>query len=140
MAHLSPQLVEERINKFGKLYLIDEIIRRRAQDEEQVPILGYPKYEDNAAVYEFFTGKDLDRMVDAACRALVAEGFKVVSVTQPLSCHPSATSLETSDGMMGDDADGSRSRMRARPSVSMLPRTSPLSSPSLPSSAWATRS
>jgi hypothetical protein len=79
MAHINQQLVEERLNKFGKLHLIDDIIRRRAQDEEQVPILGYPRYEDSAAEYEFFTGKDLDRMVDAACRALIKDGFKIVS-------------------------------------------------------------
>jgi hypothetical protein len=79
MSYVTPELVEERLERFGRLSLIDDIIRRRAQDEEQVPILGYPRYEDNAAEYEYFTGKDLDRMVDAACRALVEDGFKVVS-------------------------------------------------------------
>ncbi len=82
MSKITPQLVEERIQRFGKLYMIDDLIRVRANDEEQVPILGYPRYKDSAAEYEFFTGKDLDRMVDEACRAFVKSGFEVVSTSR----------------------------------------------------------
>ncbi|KAI1099196.1 acetyl-CoA synthetase-like protein [Jackrogersella minutella] len=66
MANISPELVEERIDKFGK-------------DDEQVPILGYPRHENDAAAYECFTGKDLDRMVDQACRVLLRAGIEVNS-------------------------------------------------------------
>lgn len=80
MAQITPQLVEERIRRFGKLYMIDDLIRERANDEEQLPILGFPRYKNSAADYEYFTGKDLDRMVDEACRAFVRNGFEVVSL------------------------------------------------------------
>ncbi|KAI0597659.1 hypothetical protein F4775DRAFT_602084 [Biscogniauxia sp. FL1348] len=79
MASISTEVVEERIRQFGRLWMIDDLIRERARDEVQVPILGYPKYEDSASEYEFFTGKDLDRMVDEACRALVNMGLEVNS-------------------------------------------------------------
>ncbi|KAI8966650.1 acetyl-CoA synthetase-like protein [Daldinia sp. FL1419] len=79
MANITPQAVEERTNKYGKLWMIDDLIRERAKDAEQVPILGYPKYSYSAAEYEYFTGKDLDRMVDDACRALVQAGLGVNS-------------------------------------------------------------
>ncbi|KAI0006634.1 acetyl-CoA synthetase-like protein [Xylariaceae sp. FL0662B] len=79
MANISAELVEERLNKFGKLWMIDDLVRVRARDEDQAPILGYPRYNDNAADYEYFTGKDLDRMVDEACRVLVQAGLEVNS-------------------------------------------------------------
>ncbi|KAI1500483.1 hypothetical protein F5X99DRAFT_236607 [Biscogniauxia marginata] len=79
MANISVEVVEDRIRKFGKLWMIDDLIRERAKDEVQVPILGYPKYDDSASEYEFFTGKDLDRMVDEACRVLVKMGLEVNS-------------------------------------------------------------
>ncbi|KAI1084936.1 acetyl-CoA synthetase-like protein [Whalleya microplaca] len=79
MANISPGLVEERLLNFGKLWMIDDLVRVRAKDENQAPILGYPRYDDNAADYEYFTGKDLDRMVDEACRVLVQAGLGVNS-------------------------------------------------------------
>jgi hypothetical protein len=84
MAHLSAEVVEERIARFGKLYMIDDIVRQRAGDEEQCPILGYPRHKDSPADYEFFTGRDLDCMVDEACRALVRGGFEVVRLLLPI--------------------------------------------------------
>ncbi len=81
MAHLTPQLAEERIKRFGKMWMIDDLIRERGRDEEQVPILGYPRNKDTASDYEFFTGRELDRMVDEACRAFVTKGFETVRRT-----------------------------------------------------------
>ncbi|CAJ2506925.1 Uu.00g081110.m01.CDS01 [Anthostomella pinea] len=79
MANISTAVVEDRIREYGKMWMIDDLIRLRGQDEVQAPILGYPRYEDDAAEYELFTGKDLDRMVDETCRLLVAAGFEVNS-------------------------------------------------------------
>ncbi|KAI2466650.1 acetyl-CoA synthetase-like protein [Annulohypoxylon bovei var. microspora] len=79
MANISAEVVEERIGKFGKLRVIDDLIRERGKDIEQVPILGYPRYDYDASEYEYFTGKDLDRMVDEACRVLVRAGLKANS-------------------------------------------------------------
>ncbi len=71
---------QEHINRFGKLYFIDDIIRQRGKDEEQVPILGYPITDGTTLEYEYFTGKQLDVMTDEACWVLLRGGFKVVSI------------------------------------------------------------
>lgn len=93
MANISSDVVEERINKFGKLWMIDDLIRVRGQDKEQLPILGYPKHDHDAAEYEYFTGKDLDRMVDEACRVLVRAGLEVNSYKTVALFAPSDLSL-----------------------------------------------
>ncbi|KAI8628656.1 acetyl-CoA synthetase-like protein [Xylariaceae sp. FL1651] len=79
MANISAEVVEDRIREFGKPWMIDDLIRLRAKDEVQVPILGYPRYKDNAADYELFTGKELDRMVDETCRVLMKAGLEINS-------------------------------------------------------------
>ena len=81
MANISAEVVEERIRQYGRPLMIDDLIRERAKDEHQVPILGYPRYEDRPTDYELFTGKDLDRMVDEACRVLMKAGLEMNSRT-----------------------------------------------------------
>ncbi|KAH8887300.1 putative NRPS-like enzyme [Thozetella sp. PMI_491] len=76
MASLTPDFIQQRIDRFGKLYLVDDLIRQRGKDEKQYPILGYPVSDNNASEYEYFNGKQLDLMVDEACRVLVRNGFK----------------------------------------------------------------
>ncbi|KAJ3568470.1 hypothetical protein NPX13_g6412 [Xylaria arbuscula] len=79
MANISAEVVEERIRQYGRPLMIDDLIRERAKDEHQVPILGYPRYKDKPTEYELFTGKDLDRMVDEACRVLMKAGLEMNS-------------------------------------------------------------
>ncbi|KAI0866887.1 acetyl-CoA synthetase-like protein [Xylaria cubensis] len=79
MANISAEVIEDRIRQFGKPWMIDDLIRVRANDEVQVPILGYPKYKDRASDYELFTGKELDRMVDETCHILMKAGLEVNS-------------------------------------------------------------
>ncbi|KAI0199645.1 acetyl-CoA synthetase-like protein [Astrocystis sublimbata] len=75
MANISPEVIKERILEYGKPWMIDDLIRVRAKDDVQVPILGYPRYKDRPADYELFTGKDLDRMVDEMCHVLMKAGL-----------------------------------------------------------------
>ncbi|KAI0115955.1 acetyl-CoA synthetase-like protein [Nemania sp. FL0031] len=79
MANISADVIESRTREYGKPWMIDDLIRVRAQDEVQVPILGYPRYKDKAGDYELFTGKELDRMIDETCRVLVKAGLEVNS-------------------------------------------------------------
>ncbi|KAJ8133029.1 hypothetical protein O1611_g593 [Lasiodiplodia mahajangana] len=79
MANISADVIEDRIREFGKPWMIDDLIRVRAQDDVQVPVLGYPRYKDKAGDYELFTGRDLDRMIDETCRVLVKAGLEVNS-------------------------------------------------------------
>ncbi|KAK8041417.1 hypothetical protein PG994_014424 [Apiospora phragmitis] len=79
MASISAEVVEARIQEYGRLWTIDDIIRVRAQDEVQSPILGYPKYDNSPTDYEYSAGRDLDRMVDETCHLLVRAGLKMNS-------------------------------------------------------------
>ncbi|KUJ18954.1 putative NRPS-like enzyme [Mollisia scopiformis] len=61
-----------------KLYSFDDVIRERAEDLEQVPLIAYPKTTDGVDDYEFFTGKELNRLVDGAAKALIGMGVQPV--------------------------------------------------------------
>lgn len=78
MATITAEVAEERLRRFGRCYTIDDVVRLRGQDEEQTPILGVPRTKDDPADYEYFTGAQLDRMVDEACRVLEKKGLSVV--------------------------------------------------------------
>ncbi|CAK7204519.1 putative NRPS-like protein biosynthetic cluster [Sporothrix eucalyptigena] len=79
MARITPDVVAERVERFGKCYTIDDVVRLPARDAEQNAILGVPRGKDDPANYEYFTGAELDRMVDEACRVLVSKGLVVNS-------------------------------------------------------------
>ncbi|OGM51363.1 putative NRPS-like enzyme [Aspergillus bombycis] len=68
---------EQLIARFGRLHVLDDLIRLRAADPVQLPILAYPKpSNDDATSYEYFTGQDLDCMVDQTVSALMECGFR----------------------------------------------------------------
>ncbi|RAQ57716.1 NRPS-like enzyme [Aspergillus flavus] len=68
---------EQLIARFGRLHVLDDLIRLRAADPVQLPILAYPKpSNDDEASYEYFTGQDLDCMVDQTMSTLIDCGFK----------------------------------------------------------------
>lgn len=71
---------EQLIAQFGRLHILDDLIRLRASDAIQKPILAYPKpsQDGSPASYEYFTGQDLDCMVDQAVCQLMDYGFKPV--------------------------------------------------------------
>ncbi|KAL6230386.1 hypothetical protein BDW75DRAFT_244866 [Aspergillus navahoensis] len=67
---------QELVQRFGRLNTLDDLIRLRAADAVQEPILAYPKQTQDAAVeYEYFTGEDLDSMIDQAVCVLMEVGF-----------------------------------------------------------------
>ncbi|KAL8940475.1 MAG: hypothetical protein Q9216_002804 [Gyalolechia sp. 2 TL-2023] len=62
-----PNLHPEALNPpvdFSHFHLLDDVFRVRATDPVQVPLLAFPKSQ--AADFEYFTGKDLDRFTDEA--------------------------------------------------------------------------
>ena len=75
---LNPSLggADVLVQKFGRLEVLDDLIRLRALDEFQCPILAYPKHA--AADFEYFTGRDLDRFIDQGAKKLIARGFEPV--------------------------------------------------------------
>ncbi|KAL4784450.1 hypothetical protein BJX76DRAFT_219889 [Aspergillus varians] len=68
---------EEVVRRFGRLNTLDDLIRLRAADAVQQPILAYPNLcHDGAASYEYLTGEDLDWMVDQTVCTLMESGIR----------------------------------------------------------------
>ena len=59
----------------NKIYTFDQLIRQRAVDTDQTPLLAYPKSRLGVTDYELITGKQLDRLVDGAAHALIQVGI-----------------------------------------------------------------
>jgi hypothetical protein len=74
----SPTAVDPLIEKLGQLHVLDDLIRLRAADHVQHPILAYPSSEKDAASYNYYTGRDLDDMIDQVVTVLVDSGFPPV--------------------------------------------------------------
>ena len=66
------------------LQTLDELIRRRAEDDVQTPILAYPKSSQGVTDYEYFSGRDIDRFIDSGAKALIEKGLKPVVCGDPL--------------------------------------------------------
>ena len=61
------------------IMLLDDLLRLRAADKTQVPLLCLPKSEQDIVDYEEFTGKDIDRFVDQAAKYYMRCGLQPVS-------------------------------------------------------------
>lgn len=66
------------VQQFGQLHVLDDLIRLRAADIIQHPILAYPSSEKDAASYSYYTGRDLDEMIDQTVAVLMNDGFQPV--------------------------------------------------------------
>lgn len=66
------------IQRYGHLDVLDDLIRLRARDSIQNPILAYPTSENDAASYTYYNGQDLDEMIDQVASLLISNGFQPV--------------------------------------------------------------
>ncbi|RMJ25466.1 NRPS-like enzyme [Aspergillus sp. HF37] len=76
MSHLSEENAQSLYNEFGELKVLDDIIQHRAADDPPAPILAYPRTESSVDDFEYFTGKDLDRLIDGAVKRIIALGLE----------------------------------------------------------------
>ena len=90
----NPSSPEQLVKRFGRLHVLDDLLRLRAADAVQEPILAYPASDRDAGSYEYFTGRDLDSMVDQAVQILLDYGFKPVSFIWRMECEFSLTLLQ----------------------------------------------
>lgn len=77
MSHLSQAHVQYLYQQFGELKVLDDIIRHRAADDPPAPILAYPR-AGTVADYEYFTGRDLDQLIDGAAKRYLSLGLSPV--------------------------------------------------------------
>lgn len=61
------------------IILLDDLLRLRAADKVQVPLLCFPKSERDIVDYEEFDGRDIYRFVDQAVRYYMRCGLQPVS-------------------------------------------------------------
>lgn len=64
-----------KISDLGELLLLDDLLTVRAADQEQIPLLAYPRDDHNTTDFEFFTAQDLDRFVDQAAKHYIQDGL-----------------------------------------------------------------
>lgn len=60
------------------ILLSDDLLRLRAADKTQIPLLCFPKSERGTVDYEDFTGRDIDRFVDQAAKYYLRCGLQPV--------------------------------------------------------------
>jgi hypothetical protein len=78
-AHAGPSSsINPLVHKFGSLQVLDDLIRLRAADVVQHPILAYPRFDNDAGSYGYYTGKHLDAMINQAIIMLMDDGFRQV--------------------------------------------------------------
>ncbi|KAJ5627262.1 hypothetical protein N7528_004689 [Penicillium herquei] len=68
--------IDPLVQKFGQLNVLDDLIRLRAADVIQYPILAYPTSQNDATSYDYYTGQDLDEMIDQRVSTLIEDGFR----------------------------------------------------------------
>lgn len=62
----------------NKLWTLDQLLRQRAIDEDQTPLLAFPKTSQCVTDYEPITGATLNCFVDGAAKCLIRKGFPAV--------------------------------------------------------------
>lgn len=65
--------------------IADDLLRARAADKIQTPLLCFPRTERSVIDYEGFTGSDIDRFVDHAAKYYLRHGLEPVSFASPKS-------------------------------------------------------
>lgn len=78
MSHLSEEHLKSLYKEFGDLKVLDDIIKHRAADDPPTPILAYPRTDSSISDFEYFTGKQLDGLIDGTVKQLIRLGLEPV--------------------------------------------------------------
>ena len=83
---MAPQIIENYSRSSNTpveeedILLSDDLLRLRALDSVQMPLLCFPKSERDIVNYEEFNGRDIDRFVDQGAKCYMKSGLLPVSV------------------------------------------------------------
>ncbi|KAJ6019415.1 hypothetical protein N7522_001482 [Penicillium canescens] len=67
---------DQLVQEYGQIQVLDDLIRLRAADLVQHPILAYPRSAGHAASYDYYSGQDLNTMINQAATMLMDLGFQ----------------------------------------------------------------
>lgn len=71
------------VREFGQVQVLDDLIRLRAADIVQHPILAYPRSANHAAAYDYYSGQALNGLINQAVAKLMDFGFQTVGTFRP---------------------------------------------------------
>ena len=66
------------MSESSELWTLDQLLRQRAVDENQTPLIAFPKTRQGYTDYELITGATLSRFVDGVAKCLIEKGFPPV--------------------------------------------------------------
>ncbi|KAE8548968.1 hypothetical protein EYB25_009351 [Talaromyces marneffei] len=66
------------MSETSKLWTLDQLLRQRAIDEDQTPLIAFPRTRQGYTDYEPVTGATLNRFVDGTAKCLIEKGFQPV--------------------------------------------------------------
>lgn len=66
------------MSETSKIWTLDQLLRQRAIDEDQTPLIAFPRTRQGYTDYEPITGANLNRFVDGAAKCLIEKGFQPV--------------------------------------------------------------
>ena len=76
---LSPHAPWEPSMAENDWLIVDDLLKARAADKVQIPLLCFPRSERGITDYAKYTGRDLDRMIDHAVDHYIDLGLRPVS-------------------------------------------------------------
>lgn len=76
------QIVQDTPSAEQKFLICDDLLKARAADRNQGPLICFPKTERGVIDYERYTGKDLDRLVDHAAKYYMRCGLQAKDSSQ----------------------------------------------------------
>lgn len=68
------------------LWTLDQLLRQRAIDDDQTPLLAFPKKLTSATDFEHITGAALNRFVDGAAKSFMLKGIPATASIYPNDC------------------------------------------------------
>uniref|UniRef100_A0A093VDW2 Linear gramicidin synthase subunit D n=1 Tax=Talaromyces marneffei PM1 TaxID=1077442 RepID=A0A093VDW2_TALMA len=66
------------MSETSKLWTLDQLLRQRAIDEDQTPLIAFPRTRQGYTDYEPVTGATLNHFVDGTAKCLIEKGFQPV--------------------------------------------------------------
>ncbi|KAL8947135.1 MAG: hypothetical protein Q9222_006551 [Ikaeria aurantiellina] len=85
-----------------EIVLIDDIFKARAKDEDQKPLMAFPKSERGASDFEFFDGRDLDRFIEHAAQNYLSADIQAVRGILSHALRSSSLTSRSGKGLKDD--------------------------------------